>query len=271
MNTENFAFLSENIKYLGFESKLMQTERLAEQIEKGVKEFQLDAEAFFDDCTRLEAVLHFRKSDQSDLYFFNKYEVRLTNTEDPDQDKAQTFYINKGTGVTCKEAFNLLQGRYVYKELTNQEGQKYNAWIQLNFEEKDHNNNYKYRHYTEKYGYDLEKTLERYPIKELHPEGNRALLIRSLQRGNLQPVTFERNGRAEKMFIEANARYKTINLYNNSLKRTRREALKVNTPGDTADAQSQQQSEAVEETETARTKKEEETVGSRIRPRIRRV
>ena len=48
----------------------------------------------------------------------------------------QTFYLNKGKGVTAKEAYNLLEGRAVHKELTTKAGEPYKAWIQLDFENK---------------------------------------------------------------------------------------------------------------------------------------
>jgi hypothetical protein len=42
--------------------------------------------------------------------------------------------------VTLKEAFNLLEGRAAHKELSGKEG-KFNAWIQLDFKEKEENGN----------------------------------------------------------------------------------------------------------------------------------
>jgi hypothetical protein len=63
--------------------------------------------------------LQFRKSDNSDMYFFNSYEASLQRSNS--ERVNQTFYLNKGKGVTTKEAFNLLDGRAVHKELTNRD------------------------------------------------------------------------------------------------------------------------------------------------------
>jgi hypothetical protein len=52
------------------------------------------------------------------MYFFNKYDASLQA-----KDMAQTFYINKGSGITAKEAYNLMEGRAVHKELENKEGE----------------------------------------------------------------------------------------------------------------------------------------------------
>lgn len=213
MNNENLEFLQDSLKYLGFGEKLLLNDQLEQWIEKESKEFQLEIEAFFDEDHKLEVTLYFRRSDQLDMYFFNKYEARLRSTDEPANDRAQIFYISKGTGVTLKEAYNLLQGRAVNKDLTNAEGQKYNAWIQLNFGEKDQYNNYKVKQYRSQYGYDLEKTLEKYPIREFKNEEWKAALVKSLKRGNLHTVSFEKPNKTEKMLIEANPQYKTINIY----------------------------------------------------------
>ncbi len=188
-------------------------QQLEQQVIKESKEIELYTEAYFDDFSRLEAKLYFRRSDQKEMYFFNKYEALLRYPDDQDKNRSQTFYINKGMGITFKEAFNLLQGRAVNKDLVNIEGEKYNAWVQLNFEEKDLHNNYKVKQYRAQYRYELEKVLENYPIRELQNEETKSILIRSLRRGNLQLVTFVKVNKTEKMFIEANPMFKTINIF----------------------------------------------------------
>lgn len=213
MNNDKLLFLLDSLKYLGFGERPALNEQLEERIANEVPEFQLYTESFYDEDYKLETLLHFRRSDRYDMYFFNKYEALLRRGDDPETDRAQTFYISRGTGITLKEAFNLLQGRAVNKNLTNVEGEKYNAWLQLNFEEIDMNHNYKVRQFGKQYGYDLEKVLEKYPIRELQLEESKALLLKALNRGNLQPVHFLKADKAEKMFIEACPQFKTINIY----------------------------------------------------------
>ena len=87
-----------------------------------------------------EAVLQFRKSDSSDMYFLNSYHASLERSNGEKVD--QTFYLNKGKGITAKEAYNLLEGRAVFKELANKAGYPYKAWLRLDFESKDKNNNH---------------------------------------------------------------------------------------------------------------------------------
>ena len=223
MNAENLAFLQDSLKYLGFGENTLLNQQLEEQVLKDLGEFELYTEAYFDDNTKLEAKLYYRKSDAKDRYFLTKFDALLRYSDDPDKNRAQTFYIYKGTGITFKEAFNLLEGRSVNKDMINLEGEKYNAWVQLNFEEKDSQNNFKLRQYRAQYHYELEKVLEKYPIRELQSEETKAVLIRSLRRGNIQIVTFLKLNKAEKMFIEANPMYKTINIYSLATRAARKQ------------------------------------------------
>lgn len=190
MAKENITYLLENLKYLGFGENCPLTDDLKVEVAKKNKEFQLVTEAFYSGDYKLESVLYFRKSDQNDIYFFNKYHAVLRCGDDPELDKEQTFYISKGIGVTHKEAFNLLQGRAVYKNLINKDGVKYNAWIQLDFSEKTMKDNYKTNQLSG-YQFNLEQALQEHPIVELKRVEQKTHLIRSLQRGNLQMVTLE--------------------------------------------------------------------------------
>ena len=144
----------------------------------------------------------------TDMYFFNSYHASLqrSNSEKVDQ----TFYLNKGKGVTAKEAFNLLDGRAVHKELTNKENVPYKAWLQLDFQKKDKTNNFEVKQFHENYGYDLKAAVSKYAVAELNTPEKEKPLMQSLQRGNVQSVTIEKDGSPQKMFIEANPQYKTV-------------------------------------------------------------
>jgi hypothetical protein len=206
-------YLRDDMKYLGFGDNALLDQQVEEQTERTTEGFELYTDAYFDEDTRLEAKLYFRHSDKEDRFFFNKFDALLIYPEEPVRNRAQTFYVFLGKGVTFKESFNLLQGRSVYKNMINLEGEKYKAWIRLDFGEKDVHDNYKIKQYGLRYGYDLEKVLEKYPIRELGQEKTKAELYRSLQRGNRQSVSFDKATKSEKMYIEANPMFKTINIY----------------------------------------------------------
>ena len=84
------------------------------------------------------------------------------------------------------------------------------------------------RQFSEKYGYDLDKTLHAYPIKELKDPEQKKMLVASLEKGNLQLVHFEKEGREGKFYIEALPQYKTINVYDQQLHPVRRQSLQEN-------------------------------------------
>ncbi|HZH97168.1 MAG TPA: hypothetical protein VEY06_14850 [Flavisolibacter sp.] len=220
MNEQNFEYLKDNIKYAGF-GETMFTD-LQNGLRSGVAEFELKqstavARKAFD------VTLHFRKSENTGMYFFNSYHASLQRSNGETKD--QVFYLTKGKGVTAKEAFNLLEGRAVYKELSNKAGAPYKAWIQLDFDKKDKGNNHEVKQFHEAYGYDLKAALSRFAISDLDGGEREKSLLQSLHKGNIQSVALCNESGVQKMFIEANPQYKTVNLYDSELKRVPKEAL----------------------------------------------
>jgi len=219
METKNLEFLKDGLKYLGFGDKLNAT--LEDKIKALPTEFQLNTVGEFkktDGMDKVDYKLEFRKSDTTDMYFFNRYAATLKQ-DDPANEKSQTFYITKNAGITAKEAYNLLSGRSVNKDLTNKEGQPFNAWLQLDFMEKDKNNNFKVKQFHSGYGYELDKVIEKYPVKELSDPELKEKIMKSLEKGNVTAVTFNKEGNSEKMFIEANPQFKSVNVYDSSMKK----------------------------------------------------
>jgi hypothetical protein len=216
MNQENFDYLKDKLFYLGFGDKL--NADLEKNITRGQEKFKLHMVGEFSKGEKKESVeyaVDFTKSKQNDMYFLNSYRATLAATEN---EKSQTFYINKGKGVTAKEAYNLLDGRAVHKDLVNKEGNPYSAWLQLTGKP-DENGNHKIQQFHTAWGYDLDKSLAKHPIKELTDPAQKESLIKSLEKGNLQSVAFHREGRDEKMFIEANPKEKIINVYNDKMQK----------------------------------------------------
>lgn len=220
MNNENFQYLSDNLKYMGFGENLKP--ELEKNLNEGKGEFQLHYKAEINKKP-FEVTMNFRKSDSTDMYFFNNYHASL---ERNNGEKAeQTFYLNKGKGVTGKEAFNLLDGRAVHKDLVTKEGLPYKAWIQLDFENKDKNNNFEVKQYHENYGYDLKAAVEKFAVAELKDPEKEKALMQSLHKGNVQSITIEKDGNSHKMFMEADPQYKKVNLYDSNMKLVAKESL----------------------------------------------
>ncbi|OJV19766.1 MAG: hypothetical protein BGO21_22155 [Dyadobacter sp. 50-39] len=237
MNQKNFEYLRDQVKYTGFGEGL--ETQLKENMQKQVPEFTLKHQGSFgkDETT---SVLHFKKSPTSDMYFFNNYQVSLKKDEQTEK-LNQSFYIEKNNNITLKEAFNLMHGRAVNKDLTNKEGQLYNAWVQLDFKNADSNGNYKLKQFHQNYGFELEKALAKLPIKELGNEQDKTRLIESLQKGNRQSVTFSENGSEQRRYIEANPQFKSVTVYDEHAKRIRQDLAKENTQSQSQPQQKKQE------------------------------
>ena len=169
--------------------------------------------------------MNFCKSDTSNMYFFNNYHASLEKAKD--EKAEQTFYLHKGKGVTGKEAFTLLDGRSVHKKLVTKESQPYKAWIQLDFENKSKNNNFEVKQFHEKYGLDLKAAVEKFSITDLKEHDKEKALMQSLQKGNVQSVTIEKDGNGHKMFIEADPQFKNVNLYDSNMKLVTKESVEI--------------------------------------------
>jgi hypothetical protein len=220
MNEQNFQYLKDNIKYMGFGEKL--NDILDAKLKEGKPEFSLSNKTEIN-RKPFEVTLHFRKSDNSDMYFFNSYNASLRRSNGESVD--QTFYLTKGKGITAKEAYNLLEGRAVFKELSTKEGEPYKAWLQLDFDNKDKRNNHEVKQFHDNYGYNLKAAVSKFSIAELADPEKEKLLLQSLQKGNVQAVSVEKDGKVLKMFIEANPQYKTVNIYDGQFKRIQKEEL----------------------------------------------
>jgi len=215
MLQENEDYLKEVLKYLGFGENNPLIRQLEEEMRKNKPSFELYTEAFYEANKKMEAKLYFRKSNTSDIVFFNKYDALLRYQGQPDNDRGQTFYIDKGRGISLKEAYNLLDGRSVFKNLVSKSGEKYQSWLQLDFDAaKDKHGNYRYQSYNAGYKYDLEATLRKHAFAELNDPTKFQWMMRSLERGNLHLASLEVNGKQEKVYVAALPKYKDLVILN---------------------------------------------------------
>jgi len=222
MNTQNAEFLKKSLLNLGFGDKL--NTELDREMAAKTPEFKLGLQHEFNQKT-VDYTLHFKAGDNQDMYFFNKYDATVNHKDDPAKNLDQTFFINKGSGITAKEAFNLMEGRAVHKQLYNLEGQKYQAWLTLDDKNLTDNGNKKIKHYHENYGYDVEKVIAGKGIKELQDPKAKDELLYSLKKGNAQQITIAGDDGDKKYFIAANPQFKTVDLYDHQMKKIKREEL----------------------------------------------
>jgi len=225
MNEKNYDYLKNQVKFLGFGEGL--EKELGEMIQAQQPAFQLEHQTKFgqDDVA---STLHFQKSKESDLYFFNSFDMAYKPTGHDDR-LQQTYYVGRENNLTLKEHFNMLEGRAVFKEFNKleqveQDGkmrfkatdETYKAWTQLNFKQTDDNGNFLAR---KLFGFDLEKTLAKYPVKELEDNYDKSRLIASLEKGNLQKATLTEDGKEQKVLIAANPIDKGLKFYDSNMQR----------------------------------------------------
>lgn len=228
MNDKNYEYLSKQILFTGFGEG--HQEELKAKMQEGKPDFVLFHQQDFGK-DNVVATLQFNKPEDGERYFFNRYNLLLKTGLDADPIK-QTFYINNDMkkkeheDITLKEGYNLLSGRAVNKNLVSQKGETYNAWVQLDFKTTDKHGNFEEKKFHEKYGFDLPVVVAKLPIKELQDVTQTERLLESLQRGNRQSVTLQLpDNRETKIFIEASPQFKSLNLYDSTMKRTNIQTL----------------------------------------------
>ncbi len=255
MNNENAEFLQNQIKYAGFGEEL--NGALVKALKADEGEFTLNHSHKFgkDD---VDSALHFKRSKESDMYFFNSYDVAMK--KEAGKDITNTFYINQGQSITLKEAYNLLNGRAVEKELTRklspeetlqykaemklpreqrglpenwEKAPTYQAWIKLDMNHRDKNGNFEMKQYHENFGFKLEDVLAKLPLRKMDASTTDDLLG-SLKKGNVAQVSFNVDGNDKKMFLAADPQFKAITVYDANMNLARKETYSQNTKKDLA-------------------------------------
>ncbi len=230
MEATKLAKLEKQLLYTGLGD--IPSDQLKSKVSEGLPEFSIPfSKKFGEDEVTGEA--RFRKGKED--YFFNSYQANVkpengertsiiikVQTPDPvTLENGKKEWIN--STITLKEAYNLTQGRSINQDFVKVDkeqaelNRKYNAWQVQDFKNPNDDGSYPLKRI---YNFDIEATLAQYPIKELLNDQYKAQLLDSLKRGNLQSVTFlSPDGTEEKMKIEANAAFKTINIYDDQMNR----------------------------------------------------
>jgi hypothetical protein len=177
--------------------------KIEEQIRQGQPQFVVPISYYINDKERLDRQLSFVK-DQSGQYRFEGYKTNLHNEAKPEEQRNQFFSMRTGYSINATEAYNLLAGRAIKKEGT---------WMQLDMNDKDPHGNFRIKEFHSGYGYDLEKILQKLPLKELLNKNDADSLRDVLRQGNRQSVSFIKNGNEQRYYIEANPQFKSLNVY----------------------------------------------------------
>jgi hypothetical protein len=204
MNDQNLSYLQKQLLNLGFGEGM--NAELEKQIQSKTPEFTLNSTNEYNK-QQVDYSLHYKAGEQNDMYFFNRYDAKLNDSQ-------QTFYINKGSGITAKEAYNLMEGRAVHKELENKEGEKYKAWVVLDPENKTENGNLKMKTFSEGWNYKPERAIDKMDIVGINEDGAREKLMKSLEKGNNHQVEAIRDGKTVKVYLAANPAEHRVDITN---------------------------------------------------------
>jgi hypothetical protein len=89
--------------------------------------------------------------------------------------------------------------------------------MQLDLKQADDKGNHKAQLYHKAWNYKLEEKLNKLPAEELKSAAQTDQVLKDLRKGNLVPVTFNVDGNKQKMFLEANPKERSINVYDEAM------------------------------------------------------
>lgn len=103
--------------------------------------------------------------------------------------------------LTANKVVNLMEGRAVKSG---------DRWLQLDLNDKDQDGNYRMKQFYPAYGFDLEKTLEQWAIKEMKKPDLKQQLISALRSGEKVQATLDLKGEKVAVNMQVNPQFKTM-------------------------------------------------------------
>lgn len=243
MNENNVEYLKKTLENLGFGTKL--NEVLETAIHREIPTFSLgittqmrpaeSKDPGSDRTENLNFKINFNRSKESDVYFLNDYQVKLTRKNDPIV-REQTFDLARDHRITTVQAYKLLSGLSLEKEVflktntgemeqVNPQPQKTPVWLKLNLDVTDAYGNHPLRVFRPEYGYDLVKTLAKFPIKDIQSPDKLQNVLNTLRAGNYYHTDFMIGKKAVPVLIAANPQMKTLDIYDKNMNEIRQETI----------------------------------------------
>ncbi len=208
--------LKEAVVKAGFDNI---SSKLEQNIKQGQREFSIPVSYYVNEKDKLDFNLFFAR-DNNGQYQFENYKAVLQSENKLQENKEQRFVFEPDNIVTASQAYNLLAGRAIQKEYAGRENNIQTAWMQLDFNDKDASGNHKLKEFHSAYGFDVKEALKQLPLKELTTSEATEKLLNALKNGHQQAVTLKKDGKEQKLFIEANPQFKSINVYDENFKKT---------------------------------------------------
>lgn len=205
---KNQESIQNKLKFMGFDEGLFK--QLEAKMKEGKEEFSLHGSSAFGN-DKMEAIINIKyaEKDGKGQFFCNNYIATLKAETDQ---SIMVWVRNKGQNITFRESCNLINGRSVCKKFTPKDGAPYKAWVDPNPNDIDEKTGYpKLRHF----GYDFEakEAVGRLPFKELGDPEALDKLVASIEKGNVPYATLVGNDREQRVYLEANPKSYTLNMY----------------------------------------------------------
>lgn len=200
-NEKNLEYLQKLLGNLGFGDKL--NEVLESAISRELPKFTLGLNNYhrpleIKDLTApktdaMRFTLNFNRAKEGDAYFLNSYDVALHKNLDLLAPQKQTFDLEWDHRITASQAYKLLSGMSLEKDIyvrpkgaaaDADKSEKISAWFKLNLDVIDATGNHPLKTMRPEYGFNLEETLAKYPLKGLDKEPQRTDALKNLRNGN---------------------------------------------------------------------------------------
>jgi hypothetical protein len=212
MKVQKYFNLLRSLKELMMIHEDIDDVQLMEMMEKDEPSFTYSFETANTEDARFRIALEVKQEGQDGLYFLNRYQASLEYAS-PAKHKEYIFQIQGGLPISSREAFNLLEGRAVCKQLATDFSQKADVWLQFDFNSLDQEGQYKIVKTGQYHAFDLEAVLAQYNIEEMQTARQRTSIINCLRRGDLHPIHLVTGKGARLMHIRANPFQKVIVLH----------------------------------------------------------
>ncbi|WP_231490296.1 hypothetical protein [Pedobacter sp. Leaf170] len=240
MDENNYEYLKKSLDYLGFGTHLNQV--LHEAIRKqdisfsiGFNQRYIPSE-FKSDPNRgvdqMHFELRFNRSKTGDAYFLNAMEAKLTryNATEPIQKR---FELDSRNRISALQAYKLLCGQSFRKDifvldlndLQENKNKRVAVWHKLDLKVTNKDGEHPMKLFFPEYGFDLEKTFNRYPFADLQDSDKREAAIKALLFGNLISLKMVLDGKTVPVYLSADPEFKILNLYDEHMQPVKSEKI----------------------------------------------
>lgn len=183
---------------------------LHKQLTNCLDQFEINNSFYMNHTDRMDYSLKFEK-DENGIFQFEQFSATLTDEKSGTSTK-QMFDVAEDN-ITSMKAYNLLAGRTVLQEISDDKGNIQRSWIKLDFNDKDAAGNHKVKRFLEDYGFDLEKSLEALQLKKWNTSADKEQLITALKNGERKEVSIKVNGEDKTILLEVNAQARSFNFF----------------------------------------------------------